>query len=114
VKGASRIIIEIAKAPRGLATMAHHVAEFALASQGILGGELSIAFVSTSAMKRLHATWLGDHSPTDVITFDLGESRSKRKTSVNGEIVICSSVARLQAAEHRVSYREELLRYVRL
>ncbi|MEK6642860.1 MAG: rRNA maturation RNase YbeY [Planctomycetota bacterium] len=112
MKGAARIQIEIAKAPRGLATVARRAAEFALASQGVVGGELSIAFVGVSEMKRLHAKWLGDDSPTDVMTFDLAESPSKRKTPVNGEIVICSSVARAQAAEHRVSHREELLRYV--
>ncbi len=112
MKGASRIQIEIAKAPRGLATVARRAAEFALASQGVVGGELSIAFVSIAEMKRLHAKWLNDDSPTDVITFDLGESPSKRKSPVNGEIIICSSVARAHAAEHRVSHREELLRYV--
>jgi len=93
----------------------------ALAARGARRGELSIALVGRTEMKRLHAKWLGEDSVTDVITFDLRESmRRPRKRNgsaqgsitVDGQIVICTAVAMSEARRRRIPGKEELLRYV--
>jgi probable rRNA maturation factor len=70
-------------------------------------GELSIAFLTDSALARLHASFLGDPSPTDVITFAgtpaLGQA---------GEICVSTDTARAFAAGHRRDFSEELTLYV--
>jgi probable rRNA maturation factor len=58
-------------------------------------GELSLVVLDAAAMGRVHADFLDDPSPTDVITFDgdpaFGEA---------GEVCVCADVARDYAAEH--------------
>jgi probable rRNA maturation factor len=70
-------------------------------------GELSIAFLTDGALVRLHATFLGDPSITDVITFTgtpaLGQA---------GEICVSADTARSFAAGHRHDFSEELTLYV--
>jgi probable rRNA maturation factor len=70
-------------------------------------GELSVAFLTDAALARLHATFLGDPSPTDVVTFpgtpDLGQA---------GEICVSADTARAFAARHRHDLSEELTLYV--
>ena len=70
-------------------------------------GELSIAFLTESALARLHASFLDDPSPTDVITFGgtpaLGQA---------GEICVSTDTARAFAAGHRRDFSEELTLYV--
>jgi probable rRNA maturation factor len=70
-------------------------------------GELSIAFLTDSALARLHALFLDDPSPTDVITFAgtpaLGQA---------GEICVSADTARAFAAGHRRDFCEELTLYV--
>ena len=70
-------------------------------------GELSIAFLTDSALARLHASFLNDPSPTDVITFAgtpaLGQA---------GEICVSADTARTFAAGHRHDLSEELTLYV--
>ena len=58
-------------------------------------GELSIAFLTDEEMARVHGKFLGDHTPTDVLTFP-GDETYK----LAGEI--CVSVDRAEyEAEHR-------------
>jgi probable rRNA maturation factor len=70
-------------------------------------GELSIAFLTDSALARLHASFLNDPSPTDVITFAgtpaLGQA---------GEICVSADTARTFAAGHRHDLSDELTLYV--
>ncbi len=51
-------------------------------------GELSIAILDAAAMTDLHARFLADPAPTDVITFD-GDPH----LGVAGEICVCADVA---------------------
>jgi len=70
-------------------------------------GELSIAFLTDAALARLHATFLGNPSTTDVITFagspELGQA---------GEVCASADAARSFAAGHLHDFSEELTLYV--
>jgi probable rRNA maturation factor len=70
-------------------------------------GELSIAFLTDSALARLHASFLDDPSPTDVITF-AGTSAFGQA----GEICVSADTARAFAAGHRHDLSEELTLYI--
>lgn len=70
-------------------------------------GELSIALLTTDAMSALHARFLGDASPTDVITFEGDES-----AGLAGEICVCSDVARKYAESRGQDFPAELTLYI--
>lgn len=70
-------------------------------------GELSIAFLTDSALARLHASFLDDPSPTDVITFAGAPAFGQA-----GEICVSADKARAFAAGHRHDFSEELTLYV--
>lgn len=65
--------------------------------------ELSLVFVRDRELTRMHADWLGDPSPTDVLSFDLGDA---------GEIVTSFECARRTARERGVDPGRELSLYV--
>ncbi|MFP4353172.1 MAG: rRNA maturation RNase YbeY [Puniceicoccaceae bacterium] len=70
-------------------------------------GELSVVFLGDAEMGELHGTFLGDPSPTDVITFpgdpDFGES---------GEICIGVERARAVHHSHGQDFSAEILLYL--
>lgn len=66
--------------------------------------ELGIVIVSEQRIGELHARFLGDPSPTDVISFDLGEGE--------GELYVCAAVARAVAARRGLDAERELCLYV--
>ena len=70
-------------------------------------GELSVVFLDDGEMGELHGTFLGDPSPTDVITFpgdpDFGES---------GEICIGVERARAVHRSHGQDFSREILLYL--
>jgi probable rRNA maturation factor len=70
-------------------------------------GELSIAFLTDSALARLHASFLDDLSPTDVITFAGTPAFGQA-----GEICVSADTARTFAAGHRRDFSEELTLYI--
>ncbi|MAJ29295.1 rRNA maturation RNase YbeY [bacterium TMED181] len=72
-------------------------------------GEISVCFVDDEAIARLHGEYLGDPTPTDVITFPLSEEDSR---PLDGEIVISSGAAIRQAQEHLSTPLTELHLYV--
>jgi probable rRNA maturation factor len=61
---------------------------------------LEITFLTPAASGRIHADFLGDPSPTDVITFD------------HGELLICPAVAERQRHAEGLSLEDELLTYI--
>lgn len=71
--------------------------------------QLSIVVASDSLMRRLHQQYFDDPSLTDVITFPLELDRKGR--ALSGELYLCLSVARRQAALRRLSVQHELLLY---
>ena len=55
--------------------------------------------VDRQTIGRVHGEFMGDFSPTDVITFPYGE------------ILICPGVAREQAGDHGLGIQDEVLLY---
>ena len=70
-------------------------------------GELSVAFLTDAALARLHATFLDDPSPTDVLTFAGTPAFGQA-----GEICVSADTARAFAAGNRHDLSEELTLYV--
>ena len=65
-------------------------------------------------MERLHVQWMDLEGPTDVMSFPMDELRPGREgqrlqEGVLGDIVLCPSVAKKQAAGAGHSFEEELL-----
>jgi len=69
-------------------------------------GELSVVFLTDPALARLHADFLADPSPTDVITFE-----GNPALGVAGEICVSADAARRQAARPG-AFPAELMLYV--
>jgi probable rRNA maturation factor len=70
-------------------------------------GELSVALLDAAAMGRLHARFMDDPSPTDVMTFD-----GDRDLGTAGEICVCVDVAASYAASHGGEFEAELTLYL--
>ena len=76
--------------------------------------ELNIMFIDPEPMEELHVRWLDLPGPTDVMSFPMDELRPGREGArlqegVLGDIVLCPSVAKKQAAGAGHSFEEELL-----
>ena len=69
---------------------------------------LGLIFVNDEALTSMHAQYLGDATPTDVITFDLGTE----EPGLNGELYISVPCAERLAAERGVPFERELALYV--
>jgi probable rRNA maturation factor len=82
--------------------------EAALEHGGRGGALLSVVFVDDADLARMHGEWLGDGSPTDVISFDLGED----EPGPVGELYVSAERARAVAAERGLDERRELALYV--
>jgi len=84
------------------------------AAQAALDGmpihSLSIAVIDDTQMSQLHAEFMGDPSPTDVLTFDLRDHAETE--AIEGEIVVSADTARREAAQRKLAPEQELLRYV--
>ncbi len=81
---------------------------------GLLAGmelenfDLAIHLVGEAEMTRLNETRLRHAGSTDVITFDYSEP----KGPLVGEIFVCVDEALVQSGRFRVSWQEELVRYI--
>lgn len=62
--------------------------------------EIEVSIVSDSKISKVHADFLGDDSPTDVITFH------------HGEILISADTALRQGLDHQQSMDQELALYL--
>lgn len=70
-------------------------------------GELSLVFLTDPALARLHADFMDDPSPTDVITFE-GDATA----GLAGEICVSADTARAYAREHGHDFTTELTLYL--
>lgn len=61
---------------------------------------VEISLVSDEAIARVHGDFMGDPTPTDVITFQ------------HGEVIISLDTAQRQAAENGEPYEREVARYI--
>lgn len=80
----------------------------ALEHGGRAGVDLDVVFVSDEELAALHAEWLDDSTPTDVITFDLGDEGE----GPVGEVYVSVDCARRVAPTRPVSVERELALYV--
>ena len=74
---------------------------------GRAGLALSVVFVPEEELTALHAEHLGDPTPTDVITFDLGDGGGPQ-----GELYVSVDRALAEASQRGVPAERELLLYV--
>lgn len=70
-------------------------------------GELSLAFLTDPAVARIHADFLSDPTPTDVITFEGNTSLESA-----GEICVSVDTAFSYASLHQRDFSEELTLYL--
>jgi probable rRNA maturation factor len=70
--------------------------------------ELNVILVGEQELTRLHGEFLDDDSPTDVITFDLGQEGA----GPTGEVYISADCARSTAAAREVDAERELALYL--
>jgi probable rRNA maturation factor len=63
-------------------------------------------------MAELHGRFMDDPTPTDVLTFDLGDEHESGGDGIEGEIVISVETARREAKRRRLPERQEVLRYL--
>jgi probable rRNA maturation factor len=79
----------------------------ALGQFPLLDGELSIAFVDDPAIAAIHAQFMDDPSPTDVITFPAAPQMQSA-----GEIIVSVDHARARAKELNLPFARELSLYL--
>lgn len=72
--------------------------------------EVGISIVGEEAMTRLNESFLRHKGSTDVITFDYSET--SRPKYLAGEIFVCLDEALAQAPRFRVTWQNELVRYI--
>lgn len=82
--------------------------EAALAHGGRAGIDVAVIFVDDDTLAGMHERWLGDPSPTDVISFDLGEEGG----GPAGELYVSVDQARREAEQRAVPLQRELALYV--
>lgn len=70
--------------------------------------DLSVVFVDDATLARMHGTWLGDPSPTDVISFDLEGGGG----GAEGELYVSVERASAVAKRRRVRLERELSLYL--
>ena len=73
----------------------------------IAGGELSVAFVDDAQIAKIHGDYIGDPTPTDVITFPANNEMESA-----GEIIVSVDHARTRAEELKVPFSRELSLYL--
>ena len=108
----SRLHLEITNQYKQLASPAQATRQLfrALERSGafpITAGELSIVFVDDVTIGRVHADFMDDPSPTDVITFPADPAMDSA-----GEIIVSVDHARSRAAELSEPFSRELSLYL--
>lgn len=73
----------------------------------LAAGELSLVFLTDPALAQLHADFMDDPSPTDVITFE-GDPAA----GLAGEVCVSADTARAYAREHGHDFATELTLYL--
>ena len=70
---------------------------------------LAVVVVDDAQIMRLHEQFMGDSTPTDVLTFDLRDDLVEGP--IEAEIVLSAETAERQAREFHTEPGQELLRY---
>jgi probable rRNA maturation factor len=102
--------IIISGAAAALKPAIRRAARRTMLSQGYGQGRLEIALVDGTEMRRQHRQWMGLASMTDVLSFDLRDR--PRRGRVDGQLIVCETVARRRAGRDDTDWRAEVLLYV--
>jgi probable rRNA maturation factor len=78
-----------------------------LRDAGVAGAQISVAIVDDPTIAKLHAEFLDDPEPTDVLSFVL-----EPLPMLVGEVVASADMAKVNAKQYHCTPEEELLRYV--
>ena len=92
---------------RTLALLDSSAAAIGLAESAIPTGELSLVFLTDSALAKLHAEFMDDPAVTDVITF-----AGNPLLATAGEICVSADTAAAYAKEHDGDFSAELTLYL--
>ena len=86
----------------------------ALRAEKVTAAEVSVLLCGDRRIARLHDEWMGDPTPTDVITFDLaaGTAGPLRARVLTGDIVVSTETARRMARAVGWTPRQELAYYI--
>jgi probable rRNA maturation factor len=80
-----------------------------LAGYGLNDGDCTIVFIGDRYMSELNETYKGRPGTTDVLSFDLTDTRTKR---FSGEIYISLERVREQAEELGIPFETEIVRMI--
>jgi probable rRNA maturation factor len=92
---------------RSITTLEDNLPALRIAHSAIPPGELSLVFLTDAALAKIHADFMHDPTPTDVITFEGG-----RATGLAGEICVSVDTADNYARLHGRKFAEELTLYL--
>ena len=81
--------------------------------EGITSGNVDVFFVEEDMIAELNAKHMGANGPTDVLSFPLDDSDALGLDLPGlphhlGDIVLCPSIAQVQAADHTGDYESEM------
>ena len=93
------------KTPRVTKKAVQRVVSLVCKKEGMDEGKISCVFVDDTAIRKIHSTYLGYHTTTDVITFLL-----ETEPSPEAELYINVNQARRQARRYKVTLSNELTR----
>jgi len=68
--------------------------------------KVSVSFVKKGAMRKLNKEYRKKDRPTDVLSFNMNEGK------LLGDVVVCPSVAKMNARKYNVSFNAEIARLV--
>jgi rRNA maturation RNase YbeY len=102
------MVIQIHQLPDEIGLKKTELRKICIAAAAEIGVECrrcDMIFVNDAFIRKIHAEYLNDPSPTDVITFNVGDA-----TTIEAEIYICPDTAREQALYYGVSLQSEIIR----
>jgi len=102
--------IQIHQLPADFLITKTRLKNFCREAAGLIGLEakrLEIVVVDDPTIQRMHAEYLNDPEPTDIITFNVGDN-----LAIEGEIYISKDTALEQAKFYRVAFEVEVLRLI--
>ena len=86
------------------------VCEHILADREIRSGKINVVLVDSSTIQQYNRDFLHHDYPTDTISFPIEDRRSDGH--LEGEVLVCTEIARERAEEFGWTAEEELLLYV--
>lgn len=72
---------------------------------------VDITFISNKKIKALNKKYMGRNSSTDVISFSLEETVSRKPKKIIGDIYISSDMAYINARRFNADFKKEILLY---